>query len=184
MSPTFGEHDWATRHFTNWKAWTSLIAGAPGVKILEVGSFEGRSAVWWLEHVLGGRGSMLTCVDPWNWPDHPDAYERFKDNVDPWLEKVEIVAHESRRALGFMPDESYDVVYVDGSHEGRDACLDVLMSVPLLKVGGLLICDDYDWSAEGLVDQPSVGYDAALKMNCDRMEVFHCDYQLAARRLR
>jgi hypothetical protein len=37
------------------------------------------------------------------------------------------------------------VIYIDGSHFYRHVMLDTLMTWPLLKVGGVLIWDDYDF---------------------------------------
>lgn len=183
-------HDWATRHFENWREWTSEIAGKPGTRVLEIGSFEGRSAVWWLENVCTHETSRLWCVDPWDWKEFPHAEAVFEERILPHAERVTVLREESIIALGriygglkggVLP--SFDLVYVDGSHEGRDVCLDVLMSVPLLKVGGILVCDDWDWHADGLVMQPRAGIQRAFELNVDRLSVFHCEYQLAARRI-
>jgi predicted O-methyltransferase YrrM len=40
----------------------------------------------------------------------------------------------------------FDFIYIDGSHVAPDVLLDAAMSFALLKPGGILAFDDYDWS--------------------------------------
>jgi hypothetical protein len=35
------------------------------IHILEIGSFEGESAVWFSENLLNNKNSTITCIDPW-----------------------------------------------------------------------------------------------------------------------
>lgn len=42
-------------------------------------------------------------------------------------------------------DEKFDLIYVDGSHHGDDVMLDVVLFFEHLKVGGVMILDDYLW---------------------------------------
>ena len=35
------------------------------IHILEIGSYEGRSTVWFVENLLNNEKSTITCVDPW-----------------------------------------------------------------------------------------------------------------------
>jgi predicted O-methyltransferase YrrM len=113
------------------------------------------------------------------------AYTRFCQNTKRWAPRIKVYKEESRRALAQCTDELFDIVYVDGDHEGRAACLDVLLSVPLLKMGGVMIIDDYEWDDDGgrAKIHPRTGIDNALMLNYDRMQVFYYGYQIAARRI-
>jgi predicted O-methyltransferase YrrM len=42
--------------------------------------------------------------------------------------------------------ESFDLIYIDGSHEATDVLTDAILAFPLLRIGGTLIFDDYIWS--------------------------------------
>ena len=57
--------------------------------------------------------------------------------------KVTKIKATSREALRKLPFESYDLVYLDGSHMAADVLEDAVLSFPLLKPGGILIFDDY-----------------------------------------
>jgi hypothetical protein len=35
------------------------------IHILEIGSFEGKSTIWFLENLLKNDKSTITCIDPW-----------------------------------------------------------------------------------------------------------------------
>jgi predicted O-methyltransferase YrrM len=175
--------DWTSAHFENWAEWTKHLRDR-ACAVLEIGSHEGQSALWWLENLPK---CNLTCVDPWDWSLYPQAYDTFKQNtLKYWgTSRLTVFKGHSRRVLPTMRDGLFDVIYVDGDHEGRSACLDVLMSVDLLRVGGVLIVDDYEWDdADRWVKvHPRVGTDQALMLNYDRLEVFHRGYQIAARRV-
>ena len=55
--------DWVTQFVPSWqKHVIPALAGRENVHWLEVGSFEGRSALWTLENVFTGSGSTITCV--------------------------------------------------------------------------------------------------------------------------
>lgn len=55
--------DWMSKCEADWHALLGSLKGQPEVRVLEIGSFEGRSAVWLLENVLTHPTSRLTCVD-------------------------------------------------------------------------------------------------------------------------
>ena len=43
----------------------SNINPSEEIHVLEIGSFEGRSTIWFLETLLQNKKSTITCVDPW-----------------------------------------------------------------------------------------------------------------------
>ena len=75
---------------------------------------------------------------------------------------VNLVKHksDSRAALAKLlatASADFDVVYVDGSHEATDVLTDAVMSFHLLRVGGLIIFDDYLWSMNPVGQQDAFG---------------------------
>ena len=44
-----------------------------------------------------------------------------------------------------LPLESFDIIYIDGSHAVNDVLEDAVLSFRLLKPEGILIFDDYRW---------------------------------------
>lgn len=55
--------DWFSKNIPVWERLFAPLKGRPNLQILEIGSFEGRSACWLLEHVLTGEGAGIDCVD-------------------------------------------------------------------------------------------------------------------------
>jgi predicted O-methyltransferase YrrM len=60
----------------------------------------------------------------------------------------------------------FDLIYIDGSHQAPDVLTDAVMSFQLLKVGGVMIFDDYLWS----MDKP--GFQDVLKMPKPAIDAF------------
>src|SRR5574343_585970 len=77
---------------------------------LEIGSFEGRSAIWFLENMLLNEKSTITCIDPWldyslnnnsfnSYNDlnaiHKDSISKdiFIDNINISEQKHKVIIH-------------------------------------------------------------------------------------------
>src|SRR5919108_3146648 len=60
--------DWVGDSWLGWSRVLGRLKGRSDVQALEIGSFEGRSALWFLENVLTGERSSITCVDIWAGP--------------------------------------------------------------------------------------------------------------------
>jgi hypothetical protein len=106
------------------------------VTILEIGSWEGRSAIAFL-NILPK--AVITCVDT------------FDRNTAPYRHRVRKIKARSPAAMDALvrDGEQFDIVYVDGSHRRDDVLADSIMAWRLLKVGGTMIWDDLrfrlDW---------------------------------------
>ncbi|MBX9679090.1 MAG: class I SAM-dependent methyltransferase [Gemmataceae bacterium] len=75
-----------------------------------------------------------------------DLESRFARNL---LEhRAKLVGFHGRSFDGLrqLPCEQFDFIHVDGSHAAPDVLSDAVLSWPLLKAGGLLAFDDYEWS--------------------------------------
>jgi len=173
-------------------AWRDQLSGVPGIgKILEIGSYEGRSAVWLIESAFkaGGKGEMY-CIDTWKGGVEHDAAdmaaieEKFLRNIATAKTRsrsdvtVHVLKGASSALLASLVSEghalSFDVIHVDGSHQCPDVLSDLVLSFQLCKVGGLIICDDYGWSleahgSEDLLNQPKLAIDSFV--NCYRRKL-------------
>jgi len=152
-------HDWFAVRIPAWERQVGgRFAGKAGLRFLEIGSFEGRSACWLLENVLKDPSSRLTCVDPFVGEsgglassdiDAPAApyEETFDHNVRAIgaADRVTKIRAPSAVALRTLPLGAFDCIYVDGSHLAQDVLRDLVMSWDLLKDGGVLAIDDYVW---------------------------------------
>ncbi|HEX2816824.1 MAG TPA: class I SAM-dependent methyltransferase, partial [Phenylobacterium sp.] len=69
-----------------------------------------------------------------------------------------------------------ELIYIDGSHQAPDVLTDAVLAFQLLRVGGILIFDDYLWSHEGpgqqdFYNMPKPAVDAFVNIFQRRMTV-------------
>ena len=170
--------DWFSSHIPNWERLLRPWAGQP-IQALEVGSYEGRSAVWLLQEILTHPEARLTCVDRWEWSD---IQRRFRANIQETGRSQQVIecVGNSAQALRSLTGP-YDFIYVDGSHEARDIVTDIALAWPMLRVGGLLALDDYNWNGD--VDfPPRFAIDMFLQLWMTQMEVVHKRWQVFVKR--
>lgn len=153
------------------------------LRALEIGSFEGRSTVWFLQNILTHEESSITCVDHFlGGSDHAKegvsfdgVLGRFIENVKPFQDKIKLFTDDSWNALPKI-GYGFDFVFVDGSHESHDVLHDAVNSYRLLKSGGLILFDDYGWGPDR-ESRPSIGIDAflsAFKLKIHVQEKSYC----------
>jgi predicted O-methyltransferase YrrM len=142
---------WFDMNIVPWCVTFSRIFNrADAVRILEIGSWEGRSTLFLLTYFTQGH---LTAVDTWAGgdeyqynatPDLRDLEVRFDGNLAPCVARLTKRKGSSRHVLPQLLDEQqkFDVIYVDGSHFADDVLTDGIIAWRLLKQGGVLIFDD------------------------------------------
>ena len=134
------------------------------MRVIEIGSFEGRSATYLIEKCVLYGHVELFCIDSWQGGVEHDpnvmtqVEARFDSNIAMAVAKTGGTAQVRKlkslsnvAVAGLIATEplgSFDLVYIDGSHQAPDVLSDAVLSFPLLKVGGLMIFDDYLWTME------------------------------------
>lgn len=147
MSTTEAQYsvDWFDHNIPHWRAWLAPLAGKPGLRALEIGSFEGRSTSWLLQNILTDPDSRIDCLDLFDSDiGFGDYHARFRANTAAWKDRIREYPGRSYDSLKKL-EGPYDLVYVDGWHTAFGAMADGLMAWPMLKVGGVMIFDDYLW---------------------------------------
>lgn len=147
--------DWFSQYIPIWKKYLKHLKGKPNLRFLEIGSYEGKSTTWILDNILTHQTSTIICIDPFTGGfEHKDmgvdmqkVEKNFINNIrlTKKSNQVQLIKDYSFRALRTLPLDSFDCVYIDGSHLTKDVISDLILTHPLLKKGGVLICDDYDW---------------------------------------
>jgi predicted O-methyltransferase YrrM len=144
--------DWTSWHFPVWSLMLAHLRERP-CEVLEIGSWEGRSAIFFLEFLPQSR---VTCVDTFGGgaENHASPTEsrqiasierRFDANMRSYGARAEKIKATSVAALTRLAQSSavFDLIYVDGSHMRDDVMVDSLLAWPLLRPGGIVIWDDY-----------------------------------------
>lgn len=184
---TFGEgyeftEDWFTRAIPVWQEHLAEYKGKPNLRYLEVGTFEGMSAIWILQNVLTDPTSTVEGVDPYF---DAAVKARAEKNIEHSGHGGRFKLHQGLSAdvLPKLTPSTYDVIYIDGSHTADDVLADAVLCWLLLKPGGLLIFDD--WQMEkGIPDElrPTVSIDAFITAYRRRLELVHRGYQIMVRK--
>jgi predicted O-methyltransferase YrrM len=130
--------------------------GKPGITYLEIGTFEGRSALWLLENILTHPAAKLVIVDAFE----ENTYKTFTSNVSLSGEanKFKILSGLSTEKIKELPSNSVDFAYIDGSGKGIVMHSDIVSTWNLVKVNGIIICSRYALNAhlrEALELQPN-----------------------------
>lgn len=176
--PKFTE-DWFSKNIKNWNREFARLKGKP-LRFLEVGSFEGRSAIWLLENVLSHPKSEMYCIDNWSVTDknNKNAYSTFISNIKPWASKVKVLKGDSAEMLRNLKREQFDFIYIDANHHSKHVLEDAVLSWPLLKKGGMLIFDDYTHNKEHDINCPRIGIDAFLNTYVNDLKVVKTTWQV------
>lgn len=190
-----------TKDWFSWapEVWTQLIPmlpNRPGNRdFLEVGSFEGRSAVWIGEHMMK-EGDTLLCIDTWqggeehSGEDMLEVHQRFLRN----MEKLAALkplnwgftrAPSAEAIARYFSDgmAHFDFIYIDGSHQAKDVLTDACMAWQVLAPGGIMVFDDYLWgNPRDVLHRPKIAIDAFTNIFAEELQVIHSGYQLIVKR--
>lgn len=181
--------------------WEQLIPHLPdNKKFLEIGSYEGRSSVWTIEHMME-EGSKLFCVDTWEGGEEHKAMETDMDSVEDRFHhnittaqkkfpgrKVYSFRSTSAQTLGAMNSSerdlaTFDWIYIDGSHIARDVMADACGAWPLLKKDGFLVFDDYLWGQPApVMHKPKLAIDYFVHLFEEELQIAHIGYQFIVRK--
>jgi predicted O-methyltransferase YrrM len=187
-APEFSS-DWFSRYIPAWESFFGTVGwnAAEPRTVIEIGSFEGRSALWMLDHLIQHPRSYLHCVDTFPDHDRDDSYgARFRRNMatSPRRDQCGMHAMTSAEFLLSYAAEggTADFIYLDGSHQAADVLQDLVLAFRIIKPGGLIICDDYLGGGPGdVLQSPKIAIDAFTTIFRDKLSILSPQplYQLA-----
>ena len=160
--------------------------------ILELGSWEGLSACYWLSCIVLPWKGQLICVD--HFQDHPTAtgqerLRKFHANVEKCGGQEQTTLYDDFTVSALMKllknKQQWALVYVDASHRADDTLLDAMLAWKGLQKNGLMVFDDYEWydQPHSSDEHPKRGIDAFLSVHKEQLEIFHQGYQMIVRKL-
>ena len=194
----------------NKNTWSQLLNELNPVKILEVGSYEGKSTTYFIECLDNQTGIEIHCVDSWEGGiEHKEGGSaesqmaeveaRFHHNIkiakNIATNKPNIVIHKglSSRELPKLiaqgMQQYFDFIYIDGSHQAPDVLLDSVLGFELLRVNGIIAFDDYLWQEPlpGGTDPircPKAAIDTFTNIYCRKLRIIPAPlYQLYAQKI-
>ena len=174
--------DMFTENIPVWEKALEPFKGKANVNYLEVGVYEGGSLVWMLENILTEPTAKITAIDVEYKPKYYTNIELSGSS-----DKVTAITDYSQIALRKLPFDSFDIIYIDGSHVECDVLEDAVLSWRLLKIGGILIFDDYRRILKYVRDRrgfPKAAIDPFAQCFEKQLEVIHNEYQLIMRRIK
>ena len=168
-------------------------------RILEIGSYEGRSTVWFSENLLQD-GGEICCIDTWEGGEEHkemgvvDGVEAtFDANMNVLQTNIagrNNVTKQKGTSVAWLAEHirrgsKFDFIYVDGSHTAPDVLTDLCMAWQLLGVGGVMVCDDYLWGdARDALHRPKLAIDAFVNTHAESIGVFGVGYQFGIKRIK
>jgi len=185
------KYDWFSGNIPALTRLLERFKGNEDLHALEIGCFEGRSTVWFLENILTAGTSSMTCVDNFKQSaDHAHfnvdvsgVEKRFWDNVSNWSHRVTMAKGDSWAVLRSLKG-AFDFLYIDGSHLAADVLEDAVLAWRLVKPSGIIIFDDYLWNnMPSPLDNPGPGIDAFLSVYLGKYKLLHKGYQVVIEKL-
>ncbi len=167
--------DWFSNQIPTWSKLLKKFENRK-INILEIGSYEGRSATFMLEYLPY---STITCIDPF----FGDTNERFTSNMQSYGDRVIKIRSKANPILHDLneAERKYDLIYIDGDHRRQPTFSHSVLSWPLLKIGGIIIWDDYKWKMElPSEERPEDAINVFCEAFSQCLNILHRQYQVAA----
>jgi predicted O-methyltransferase YrrM len=172
-------YDWFNQ---NVEYWDEIVEKIRPRKILEIGSFEGRSACYFMKNCSRHHSIDLYCVDTWAGSEehkNMDVLSELETNFDhniSYCAKTELsnpvvfyklkgTSHFHLSKLISDNNRNFDLIYIDGSHKAPDVLFDGCLAFSLLRLGGVMVFDDYKWmgyAPENPIENPKLGVDSFM----------------------
>jgi hypothetical protein len=185
-------NDWFTPNIPIW-LWLFDSHGFKKEKelnVLEIGSWEGLSSFFILSKFPN---ATLTCVDTWEGADEHkqgeastvgylyDIEKKFDKNLHQFQGRYNKVRLSSYSFFGEANNTNfYDFIYIDGSHYCDDVLIDALNGFRALKLGGVMIFDDYLWRVyDERSFNPASAINLFLKLKRKYCKIIFVNNQLA-----
>ena len=153
-----------------WQPQLEHLIDREGVKILEIGAYQGMSSCWLLDTILTAPSSKLVCIES-------KIENILKDNLAKTekSDQVTLLIGDTHQHLASLTSESFDMVSLQDKCKLTDhAHKNAQLSWQLLKVGGLIMFNNYGWKNRANPQQnPQKGIDEFLDSTKGKWELVH-----------
>jgi predicted O-methyltransferase YrrM len=174
----------------------SLLMIPEKSKILEIGTYAGLSIIEMLKLVPE---STAIVIDLWeNYYEYDNGVglnilindstgveKLFYKNIKPFESRIQVLKGKSSDKLFelLLKNELFNFIYVDGSHRCLDVYLNIMIAWKLLKIGGIIVFDDYCYNKRDILNSP---YEAIEKFKNNYLNDFlilHQDYRVFLKKI-
>lgn len=180
------------------ETWRQIFQQLKPTRILEVGSYEGKSTVFMIESLAKNTEDLeIHCIDSWEGgiehkpggsaeANMQEVEDRFNHNMKLAATKtghtVKLELHKGLsnkqlpKLIAQSMQEYFDFIYIDGSHQAHDVLIDAVLGFELLKPGGVMAFDDYIWQEQlpygtDPIRCPKISIDAFTNIYCRKLRV-------------
>jgi len=187
--------DWFSAYAKpNFERFLIPLAGQGKLKFLQLGAYTGDATVWMCTHILTAQSSILDDVDTWRGSnelahesiDFDEVYRVYLKRIYEWSDTVKVHRRDSTAYLmdDWTQHKEYDFIYIDADHTAVSVLLDAELSWPLLKSGGIMAFDDYQWGPHlHAFKSPKLGIDLFLERHAGEYELLESGLQVWIRKL-
>ena len=165
-------------------------------KLLEIGTYSGTGIVEMLKIVPN---STATVIDLWedyyeydqvinkqtNVNNSASIEKEFYNNIGHFRDRIRVLKGKSHDKLLelLMKHESFNFIYVDASHQSLDVYLDSMLAWKLLKIGGIIVFDDYLFNKGDILNSPYEAIEKFKKNYIDDIVILHQDYRVYLKKI-
>lgn len=141
--------DWFSHNIPAWDKIASHLHEEFGNDLccLEVGAWEGRSAIYALDNLVGN--GQLTVIDQFR---SPDAHQRYVANINQNKKKDQVRTLKGlsivEMSMLLSEKKKFHFIYIDAGKTSVDNLVNLIIGERLLSVGGIMIVDDYGWDKD------------------------------------
>jgi len=153
---------------------------------LQLGCFEGDASIWLMENIPRSR---LVDIDTFKGSDEHAEFDMAEvqriyykrtgpyqmDRIMTWIGETSLISS--------WPGKEFDFIYVDADHHATSVLRDAVLAWPLLKPGGLMAFDDYEWGQSvPVLDTPQPAINAFVGVFREELEIMEQNVQVWVRK--
>lgn len=179
----------STEAENNFNKYLTHQAGKPNLTYLQLGVYTGDASVWLMNNILTESSSKLYDIDTWQGSDE-EAHEKinfekvlnfYRDRTKEFNPRLRWYKGKTIDFLrsAWVEQDRYDFVYIDADHTAVGVLLDAELSWDLVKSGGIVAFDDYQWDqGKGELYNPRAGIDTFIQRHRSELEIIHLGWQI------
>ena len=186
----FFSEDWFSENIPVWeKTIKEEFRKESKLKYLEIGTFEGRSAIYISETF---KNIDVICVDPFDKyesvkslakkQEMKKVYETFSSNMRILKDRIKHYKVSSKK---FFKNNNFffDIIYIDGSHYYLDVQDDFRNSLNCLNKGGIIIFDDFLWNYYKKIEENPINGILPMLIKQKNLKIISASNQLIVKKI-